>query len=694
MNSTLLSSRYRILRSLGRGGFGETFLAEDTHMPSGRYCVIKQLKPIDTNPQILQLVRDRFGREAAILEELSQGSRQIPTLYAYFIEAGQFYLVQEWIEGPTLGQQVSGEGRLSDAAVRTLLDRLLPVLEYVHSKRIVHRDIKPDNIIARLSDNLPVLIDFGAVREAMATQVASSGHAASSIVIGTPGFMSSEQAAGRPVYSSDLYSLGLTAIYALTGKIPQELDTDPHTGALIWRSHAPGVSAQLAAVLDKATEPSPRDRFPSASAMLAALQLQSDPPIPSPTSQQPVQPHSYPPTVPVSPPQPSYPQQSYPQQSYPQPSYPQQSYPQQSYPQQSYPKPSPPQQSYPTQPAPESHRPVKRSGGVGGALLGGLIGLGTLVGIALAVNQVQTTNPEPINDPPQEAAIEPDVEPIAPPVPDTPEQPPEPTAPVADSFYFLADSAYKDKDRASQKVQQLQSTGFPQAGSFWIPDYPNLSGQRYTQVYAAQFSDRESCVQQLAIYAKSQSDAYCALASTDPHISDERIEAKELDKDGSKEVTKNFPNIRFPFPGQNKPDDQPSETPNNKPEDKPEDKPNDTSSTTPSERPAPEQTIRQYYDYLNQKQYRSSWDLFSDALKQDSRLHPQGFSTYEEFWNDIDRVNVQEVTPLEIKGDEARVLARTSLQMKDGTVSPISLRIKLVWDEKSGRWLYDDAKIL
>ncbi len=662
MNSTLLSSRYRILRSLGRGGFGETFLAEDTHMPSGRCCVIKQLKPIDTNPQILQLVRDRFAREAAILEELSQGNRQIPTLYAYFIEAGQFYLVQEWIEGPTLGQQVSGEGRLSDAAVRTLLDRLLPVLEYVHSKRIVHRDIKPDNIIARLSDRLPVLIDFGAVREAMATQVASSGHAASSIVIGTPGFMSSEQAAGRPVYSSDLYSLGLTAIYALTGKIPQEFETDPHTGALIWQPYAPGVSAQLAAVLDKATEPSPRDRFPSASAMQAALQSQTSPATAPPTYQQPVQPptykppayqpHSYQPTVPVSPPQPSYPQQSYPQPSHPQP-------------------------SYPTQPVRDSHPPAKRSAGVSGALLGGLIGLGTLVGIALAVNQVRTDDPELPDNPPQEASIEPSIEPIATPTEPTPEPTPEPTAPpVAESFYFLADSAYKDKDRASQQVQQLQSTGYPQAGSFWIPDYPNLSGQRYTQVYADKFSDRESCLQQLAIYAKQQSDAYCALASTDPHVSDERIEAKALGKENGKEVTQKFPSINLPFPGQNKPDD----------------KPDDTSSTP--DRPAPEQAIRQYYDNINSRQYQTSWGMLSEGLQQDSRLHPQGFRTYEEFWSDVDRVNIQEVSPLEIKDDEARVLARTSLQMKDGTVSPVSLRIKLIWDEKSGRWLYDDAKIL
>ncbi len=152
MTIQLLNDRYQVIRTLGAGGFGETYLAEDTYMPSKRRCVIKQLRPIHNNPQIYQLVQERFQREAAILEELGGANDQIPALYAYFSSDGQFYLVQEWIEGDTLTGKVQRQGLFSEGAVQELLMNLLPVLDYVHSKHIVHRDIKPDNIIVRHRD--------------------------------------------------------------------------------------------------------------------------------------------------------------------------------------------------------------------------------------------------------------------------------------------------------------------------------------------------------------------------------------------------------------------------------------------------------------------------------------------------------------------------------------------------------------
>ncbi len=272
MTKQLLENRYRIIQELGQGGFGETFLAEDLHMPSSRRCVIKQLKPVTNDPAVYQLVKERFQREAVILEQLGEGNRQIPSLFAYFTEAGQFFLVQEWIEGQTLSQQVEQEGLWSSAGVIQLLIGLLPVLDFIHDKGIVHRDIKPDNIILRQSDFSPVLIDFGAVKETMGTQMNTAGQTTSSIVIGTPGFMPSEQAIGRPVFSSDLYSVGLTAIYLLTGKFPQDFSSDPATGKILWRSPQLNVDNHLANVLDQAICTHPRDRFRSADMMLRALQ--------------------------------------------------------------------------------------------------------------------------------------------------------------------------------------------------------------------------------------------------------------------------------------------------------------------------------------------------------------------------------------------------------------------------------------
>lgn len=274
----LLNNRYRILHSLGSGGFGETFLAEDTQMPSKRRCAIKQLKPLLQGSWIYK-VQERFEREAAILEALGEDSQQIPKLYAYFAEAGQFYLVQEWIEGHTLSQKVRTQGAMSESAVLDLLLKILPVLDYVHSKGIIHRDIKPSNIILRHRDGNPVLIDFGAVKETMGTAVDSQDNAIPSLIIGSPGFMPSEQAAGRPVYSSDLYSLGVTAIYLLTGKQPNNMETNPITGEILWHNDVAGLghndaanlSSSFVTVLDKVLQFNPRDRYASAREMLETL---------------------------------------------------------------------------------------------------------------------------------------------------------------------------------------------------------------------------------------------------------------------------------------------------------------------------------------------------------------------------------------------------------------------------------------
>ncbi len=272
---TTLNGRYQVIQVLGHGGFGETFLAEDTYLPSRRRCVIKQLK-VMSNPQMNQagqqkFQQERFGREAATLEKLGEGSDQIPKLFAYFVENEEFYLIQEWIQGPTLTDVVTAAESMSEFDVKNILVSLLSVLNYVHSGGIIHRDIKPDNIILRNLNNQPVLIDFGAVKETVATVINAQGKSDRSIVVGTPGFMAPEQAAGRPIYASDLYSLGLTAIYMLTGKHPQQLELDSETGEILWHKYGTNVSPELTAVLDRAINYHPRDRFTTAQKMLEAL---------------------------------------------------------------------------------------------------------------------------------------------------------------------------------------------------------------------------------------------------------------------------------------------------------------------------------------------------------------------------------------------------------------------------------------
>ncbi|MEO0968171.1 MAG: protein kinase [Cyanobacteria bacterium J06639_18] len=275
MNTKLLNNRYQVIEVLGAGGFGETFLAEDTYMPSRRRCVIKKLKTITGDPRTYEKIKQRFEREAATLEFLGEVSDQVPKLYAYFSEQGLFYLVQEWIQGQTLTEIIEAKGALSETEVKSILLNLLFVLDYVHSKNIIHRDIKPDNVILSANTGKPVLIDFGAVKETIRTIANPPGRFTESLIIGTPGYMPSEQAIGRPIYATDIYSLGLTAIFLLTGKCPQELQTDRQTGEILWQEHAPEVSPQLAQILNQAIQLQAGERFSTASKMLNALQTES-----------------------------------------------------------------------------------------------------------------------------------------------------------------------------------------------------------------------------------------------------------------------------------------------------------------------------------------------------------------------------------------------------------------------------------
>lgn len=261
----LLDGRYQTESTLGAGGFGVTYLARDTKRPGKPQCVIKQLVPARRDSNFVNLARRLFNTEAEILSKLGHHP-QIPHLLAYFEHQREFYLVQEFIDGTPLDRELEQATEpWSEAQVLDLLRQLLPVLGFIHSQHVIHRDIKPGNIIRRELGKL-VLIDFGAVKEIQPQPDDRN----LTISIGTSGYTPPEQYAGQPNYTSDIYALGSIAIEALTNTHPRYLPVDETTGNLIWRDLVT-ISPALAQVLAKMVAYHFRDRYQSATAVLMDL---------------------------------------------------------------------------------------------------------------------------------------------------------------------------------------------------------------------------------------------------------------------------------------------------------------------------------------------------------------------------------------------------------------------------------------
>jgi serine/threonine protein kinase/lipoprotein NlpI len=275
----LLRNRYRIENRLSAGGFGETYIAVDEDYPDKRRVVVKHLKPQSTNPTVLEFARRLFENEGVTLAKLGEKTDLIPTLYAYFEEDREFYLVQEFIEGQTLTQEL-GTRQLSEPETIAIVREILVVLTEVHRQRIVHRDLKPDNIIRRSRDRRLVLIDFGAVKEVRHTNLQiSSNPIAKSIGIGTTGYMPSEQAMGYPTAASDIYAVGAIALQCLTGKLPSELFNED---ALEFKwQHLCVVSDRMTDILTKTIAPRQIDRYPNAMEAISAIDLLATPVIPT-----------------------------------------------------------------------------------------------------------------------------------------------------------------------------------------------------------------------------------------------------------------------------------------------------------------------------------------------------------------------------------------------------------------------------
>ncbi|MEO1389501.1 MAG: serine/threonine-protein kinase [Cyanobacteria bacterium J06634_6] len=268
---TLLQNHYRIVQLLGQGGFGRTYLAED----QGRFnerCAIKEFVPMKGEDKFSDKATQLFQREASVLYQIDHP--QIPKFRATFEEEERLFLVQDYVEGPTFHEvlnQRRAQGRnFSEGEVRQFLKQLLPVLAHIHAKGIIHRDISPDNIILRKDDQLPVLIDFGVVKEVV-TRMQMDPSVAQATTVGKAGYAPSEQLqTGRAYPSSDLYALAVTAIVLLTGREPQSLFDDINF-AWQWQEFVQ-VTPEFAAVLNKALSYRPGDRYQSVSEMARALE--------------------------------------------------------------------------------------------------------------------------------------------------------------------------------------------------------------------------------------------------------------------------------------------------------------------------------------------------------------------------------------------------------------------------------------
>ncbi|MEG4229953.1 serine/threonine-protein kinase [Microcoleus sp. N9_B2] len=265
-----LEKRYRIIRELGRGGFGRTYLAEDINRYN-EHCVLKEFSPVVHSPKAAEL----FDREANMLYNLQHP--QIPRFRELLrTDLGgnpSLFLVQDYIPGETyeqilISRQQQGNN-FTEAEVTQLLFQILPVLEYIHSRNLIHRDVSPDNIIQHNTDKLPFLIDFGSVKQIAATAVFQfSGQ--SDTAIGKQGYSPAEQMRlGKVTPASDLYALAVTALVLLSGKKPQKL-YDIHNKTWDWRSHVT-VSQNLATVLDKMLAEQLGDRYQSAKEVREAL---------------------------------------------------------------------------------------------------------------------------------------------------------------------------------------------------------------------------------------------------------------------------------------------------------------------------------------------------------------------------------------------------------------------------------------
>lgn len=282
----ILHENYKIIKQLGQGGFAITYTANDLAKPGNPECVVKEIPfPSSNDPRVLEKARTQFEREASALYRLGNHPC-IPELFAFFEENDHFYLVQEYIKGNQIKEELTpGKQWEEDRAIALLLE-ILKILKFVHKENIIHRDITPSNLIRRETDNKIVLIDFGAVKEISTLTADSTGRIFTSQAIGTSGYMPAEQSNGRKAQPyNDIYAVGAIVIQALTGKHPRDLPEDPKTCEIIWdysmhNRQILQVSDRLKNILNKMVRYHFKDRYQSVTEVLEELDAIASPPLP------------------------------------------------------------------------------------------------------------------------------------------------------------------------------------------------------------------------------------------------------------------------------------------------------------------------------------------------------------------------------------------------------------------------------
>jgi serine/threonine protein kinase, bacterial len=279
MAGAVLEGRYRIVQQIGQGGFGRTYLCEDLNRFK-EPCVLKEFAPQVQGSYALEKAKKLFEREANVLHQLAHP--QIPRFRELFqLNSGNggLFLVQDYVAGQTyrylLAQRITQNQLFSADEIRQLLLNLLPVLEYIHSVGVIHRDIAPDNLILRSNDNLPVLIDFGGVKQvAVNAEIQVTGSTDLPTCLGKVGYAPHEQLQRGTVYPhSDIYALAATALVLLTGREPMDM-IEPLTLNWNWRQFVT-LDPDLGTVFDKMLQPNINARYQTASEALAALQKKS-----------------------------------------------------------------------------------------------------------------------------------------------------------------------------------------------------------------------------------------------------------------------------------------------------------------------------------------------------------------------------------------------------------------------------------